>query len=70
MKGSLILLSGLFAGALAIPTTGHVVHERRASSTQNRWVKRHALDANTKVPLRIALKQRNLDKGMNYLMEV
>ena len=70
MKGSLILLSGLFAGALAVPTTSHVVHEKRSSSTQNRWVKRQALDADTKVPVRIALKQRNLDKGMDYLMEV
>lgn len=68
MKISLIVLNGLLAGAMAVPT-GQVVHEKRDTNNA-RWVKREAVDPNTKVPVRIALKQSNLDKGMDYLLDV
>ncbi|KAK5995211.1 Tripeptidyl-peptidase sed1 [Cladobotryum mycophilum] len=69
MKISLILLNGLLAGAIAVPTSSGVVHEKRDTSN-GQWIKREALDASTKVPVRIALKQKNLDKGFDYLLEV
>ena len=69
MKLNFALLSGLFYGVTAIPTTGHLLHEKRDTG-DSRWFKREAVDASTKIPARIALKQRNLDKGMEYLMEV
>jgi tripeptidyl-peptidase-1 len=70
MKGSLLLLSGLLAGVLASPVThDHVVHEKR-DIAHPRWYKRSPLDGDTNIPVRIALKQRNLDRGMDFLMEV
>ncbi|KAG8411214.1 hypothetical protein J3459_016525 [Metarhizium acridum] len=69
MKISLILLNGVFAGTIAVPTGSNTIHEKRDVSG-GRWTKREAADANTKVPVRIALKQKNLDQGMDYLLEV
>lgn len=69
MKISLIVLNSLLAGAIAVPTGSQVVHERRDTNNA-RWIKRDAVDPNTKVPVRIALKQNNLDKGMDYLLDV
>lgn len=69
MKISLIVLNGLLAGAMAVPTGSQVVHEKRDTNNA-RWIKREAVDPNTKVPVRIALKQSNLDKGMDYLLDV
>ncbi|KAK2603824.1 hypothetical protein QQS21_004026 [Conoideocrella luteorostrata] len=69
MKISLVVLNGLFAGAIAVPTGSHTVHERRDLSN-GQWIKREAANANAKVPVRIAMKQKNLDKGMDYLLEV
>ncbi|KHO00564.1 Peptidase S8/S53, subtilisin/kexin/sedolisin [Metarhizium album ARSEF 1941] len=69
MKTNLVFLKGLFAGAIAASMGSDTVHEKRDVSS-SRWTKREAVDANTKVPVRIALKQKNLDKGMDYLLEV
>ena len=77
MKGSILLIvGGLAAGGLGAPTAvaggGHVVHERRSvnDGSYGRWIKREPLDPDTKLPVRLALKQRNLDKGMGLIMEV
>jgi tripeptidyl-peptidase-1 len=74
MKITSALLVSLAATASAAPhpvTIGNpVVHEKRDLGSNSRWVKRDALDADTRLPVRIALKQRNLDKGMDYLLEV
>lgn len=69
MKISIIALNSLLAGAIAIPTGSQVVHERRDTDNA-RWIKREALNPDTKVPVRIALKQNNLNKGMDYLLDV
>lgn len=69
MKVSLIVLNSLLAGAIAVPTGSQVIHEKRDTSSAQ-WVKREGLDPSTKVPVRIALKQSNLDKGMDYLLDV
>ncbi len=69
MKADLILLSSIVAGALGAPLTGdHVVHEKRSSSAV-KFTKR-AVDADLKIPVRIALKQKNLDKGDQLLADV
>ncbi|RFU77057.1 peptidase s8 s53, subtilisin kexin sedolisin [Trichoderma arundinaceum] len=69
MKISLIVLNSLLAGAIAVPTGSQIIHEKR-DTDNGRWVKREALDPSTKIPVRIALKQSNLDKGMDYLLDV
>jgi tripeptidyl-peptidase-1 len=68
MKISIIVINSLLAGAIAVPT-GSQVHEKRDTNNA-RWIKREALNPSTKVPVRIALKQSNLDKGMDYLLDV
>lgn len=69
MKLSLVVLNSLLAGAIAAPTGSQVIHEKRDTNSP-RWIKRAAVDPSTKVPVRIALKQSNLDKGMDYLLDV
>jgi tripeptidyl-peptidase-1 len=69
MKISLVVLNSLLAGAIAAPTGSQVIHEKRDTSNP-RWIKREAVSPTTKVPVRIALKQNNLDKGMDYLLDV
>ncbi|KAL3963207.1 hypothetical protein ACCO45_000211 [Purpureocillium lilacinum] len=73
MKHSLILLSGLFAGALGAPasTGAHVLHQKRDEEHRyHDWVKRDSLHPDTKVPVSIALTQRNVERGMDLVMEV
>lgn len=65
-----VLLSGLAARAAAVPfPANHVVHERR-ENVPKAWVKRDRLDAAAIVPVRIGMKQSNLEKGHDFLMEV
>ena len=68
MKVTAVFLSAFCAAALGIPVGQDVVHERRAIDSA--FVKGAAAAADTVVPVRIALKQRNLDKGMQLLMDV
>lgn len=74
MKINATLVAALAAVVAAAPrstTTGnHVVHEKRHLVSNSPWIKRDAIHGDTRLPVRIALKQRNLDKGMDYLMEV
>lgn len=70
MRNSLFLVAGLAAGTMALPSSSHIVHERRTETLTHGWEKREAADPNTLVPVRIALKQSNIDKGDDYLMEV
>lgn len=70
MKNSFVLLAGLAASALAMPSGSHVLHEKRDTSSPHGWTKREAASGDTKVPVRVALKQNNLDKGMDYILEV
>ena len=69
MKLNFSLLGGFIAVAIAAPLGEHVIHERR-DTTHPRWLKREHLDAGASIPVRIALKQRNLDQGMNLLLDV
>lgn len=67
---NLAIFGTLAAQVAAVPLqASHVVHERR-DFTPKAWVKRDRLDARAKLPVRIGMTQRNLDKGHDLLMEV
>ncbi|KAK6516966.1 hypothetical protein TWF506_006846 [Arthrobotrys conoides] len=70
MKPLLIFLLGIILPVIANPTgSTYVLHEKRA--TENRaWFKRSPADHSSVLPMRIGLKQRNLDKGHDLLMEI
>jgi tripeptidyl-peptidase-1 len=72
MKLNSLVVNGLAVGALAAPanTDNHIIHERRDVSPHSQWTKGAALDINAMIPVRIALKQRNLENGMDYIMKV
>ncbi|QUC20437.1 uncharacterized protein UV8b_04678 [Ustilaginoidea virens] len=64
------VLLALAASGLALPSSSHVVHEKRGLHTAPAWEKREPVDGATVVPVRIALKQTNLDKGMDLILDV
>lgn len=70
---SLVALATLAVVGYASPLTSarsdHVVHERRSTPPPG-WQARDRVDGHIKMPLRIGLKQRNLDMGSHYLDEV
>ncbi|PYI00305.1 aorsin [Aspergillus sclerotiicarbonarius CBS 121057] len=59
----------LAASSLALPTSDHVVHERR-STTPARWQKTRRVTGTEHVLVRIGLTQSNLDNAYEYLMNV
>lgn len=63
-------LAGVLAVGSALPTTvPHLVHEKRLANTQ--WTARDVkLNPRTTLPVRVGLKQRNLDRGHDFLMDV
>jgi len=63
--GSLALL---VQGAV-VPNYGLAVHEKR-NAPHREWVKRDRISPRAKLPVRIGLKQRNLEKGYDFLMDV
>lgn len=67
---SIALTAACAIGALAAPApAGHVLHEKRETAPRA-WVKRHAVERNVKLPMRIGLTQSNMDNGPELLMEV
>ncbi len=50
-----------------VPST-HAVHERHTSQMAQYWAKRDRVPRNTMLPMRIGLKQTNLDAGHDRLM--
>lgn len=69
MKITPLILSSLMAGALAVPMDNGALHTKRGMLS-GRWAKHQPLNPNTKIPVRIALKQQNLNQGMDLLLEV
>lgn len=65
---SLLTTCALAVGSLAAPTN-HVLHEKR-DWLPHGWEKGERLQAHTLLPVRIALKQSNLDRLDEFLMEV
>lgn len=69
---SLLTLTALVALGGASPLVArsdHVVHEKR-SAPPSGWQARDRVEGHVKMPLRIGLKQRNLDMGAYFLDEV
>lgn len=71
MKCNTIFLARCFSVALANNLAFSVVHESRESETQlSKWQQLDKLPQDAIVPVRIALKQQNVDNGMELLMKV
>ena len=65
-----IAVAALFSLCDAVPAqSSHVVHEKR-EVTHPTWTKRDRIHPSARLPMRIGLSQSNLDRGMEYLMDV
>jgi tripeptidyl-peptidase-1 len=53
----------------AVPES-HRLHERQAEQLASTWVKRDKVPPNVILPMRIGVKQDNLDQGHNKLMDM
>ncbi|KAN0106002.1 subtilisin-like protein [Hyaloscypha variabilis] len=72
MKSSILFLVSAFAASvIAAPASSYTIHERRNAKSASKWAKRdEPLDRRAIVPVKIALTQRNLDNGHDWLMDV
>ncbi|PSR80478.1 peptidase S8/S53 domain-containing protein [Coniella lustricola] len=70
-SSSLLVLASLAVVGSASPAAApsHVVHEKR-DKIPSGWQARDRVEGHIKMPLRVGLKQRNLDMGPSYLDEV
>jgi tripeptidyl-peptidase I len=69
---SVLAFSTLVAGAIAAPAVNakkHVIHEKRDVVPVD-WRRNAKLHPDSKLPMRIAHTQSNLDKADEFLMEV
>ena len=76
------LASGLIAGALAGPLANHYartkreipsshsLHERHSPHWEQQWTKRSKVPGSQILPMRIGLKQSNLEAGHDKLMDM
>lgn len=69
MRVIITFLFGSFVTAAAVAPLKDAVQEK-IHVLGPMWQKQEALDAGARIPVRIALKQRNVEKGMDYLLEV
>jgi len=69
MHISFLTLAALATSAFASPIGGYTVHEKRDALPRG-WSKRGQLDRRASIPMRIALKQRNVERGYELLNEV
>lgn len=57
--------------AVAVPLGSYVVHTKRNFSAGSKWIRSvDTVDSNSVIPLAIALTQRNLENGYDFLMDV
>lgn len=68
MKITSVFLGAFVAATLGVPLD-HVIHESREANGVI-FEKLSSPTGDTIVPVRIALKQRNLENGMQYLLAV
>ncbi|KAF2232319.1 subtilisin-like protein [Viridothelium virens] len=66
---SVLVTAALAVNAAATPFNTHVVHERRHGPAHG-WTKRSRLQENAILPMRVGLKQSNLDRGYEYINDV
>ena len=59
----------LCSAAPASGTTNHVLHEKR-DGLPHQWAKRDRAAGHHMMPIRIALRQRNLEHTDNYIYDV
>lgn len=69
MHLSTLSLATLVAAVMAMPRSDYVLHEKR-NLASTAWAKLDAVPEDTSLPMRIGLKQGNLHKGGDLLMEV
>lgn len=69
MKLTPVVLSSLLACVAATPVSKEAAHQQHHILDSN-WEKQHGLGDETHIPVRIALKQRNLENAADYLLEV
>jgi tripeptidyl-peptidase I len=55
------------AQSAAVPS--HVLHEKRDPASSKQWVRREKPASTEILPMRIGLKQRNLHRGHDFLMD-
>jgi len=65
---------GIIAALVAITETrpaphSHALHEKRHVPSQT-WIKRDRVSSDALLPIKIGLKQQNLHKGYDYLLDV
>lgn len=72
MKLSLFtVVSALAASVVALPASDyHVVHEKRSASASWSEDASRKPDGSTRLPVRIGLKENNLDQGHDILMRI
>jgi tripeptidyl-peptidase-1 len=67
-RGVCLFALAVIAAAVPAPLSLHELHEKRTVTSN--WERKHRLHGQVKLPMRIGLTQRNLDKGHEYLMNV
>lgn len=68
--GKSAVFLALATAIVAVPLeTVHKLHERRDNHPQS-WVKRSKVPGSAKLPIRIGLKQHNLQAGQDLLLEM
>ena len=69
MRCSWLFAAGILSiTTTAIPSSRHVVHEERPG--HGSWMRRSKLDSDTILPMRIGLRQQNLHRADEFLMDV
>lgn len=66
---SISVIFGFAAAVVASPLSNHVIHEKRDHIPAG-WTRAGLPLRDVTLPIRIALKQRNLEKGHEFLMDV
>lgn len=69
MHFSLVFLVGFITTVLCVPPTKFIIHEKREKLPHG-WEKHSALTGRHVLSVRVALRQENLDKAEQYLMDV
>jgi tripeptidyl-peptidase-1 len=65
---SVLAVFAVLSSAAPRPST-HAVHEKREASPKQ-WMKGDRLWSEALLPVRVGLKQRNIENGYDYLLEV
>lgn len=69
MHNTLLTIAALVASVIAAPSFTNVLHEKRDALPFG-WERHDKLPSHDVLPMRIGLKQSNLDKAEEFLMEV